>query len=89
MEEQYGTCHVCAAWLPQGQMFRPLIGIDTLSRDRMYKTKLRAWGIHRYNLEQATATLAQTIETEKKAMESLQSLQTREPSPSKPKLIFI
>jgi hypothetical protein len=66
MEEQYGTCHVCTAWLPQGQMFRPLIGIDTLSRDRMYKTKLRAWVIHRYNLEQATATLAQTIEQRKR-----------------------
>lgn len=43
-----------------------LLGIDTLSRDRMYKTKLRAWRIRKYNLEQAMAVLAQTIEQRKR-----------------------
>jgi hypothetical protein len=47
-------------------MFGPLLGIDTLSRDRMYKTKLRAWRIRKYNLEQAMAVLAQTIEQRKR-----------------------
>jgi hypothetical protein len=66
MEEQYETsCHVSTAWPLQGQMFRPLIGIDTLSRGRMYKTKLRAWGIRKYNLEQDMAALARTIEQRK------------------------
>jgi hypothetical protein len=32
----------------------------------MYKTKLRAWGIRKYNLEQAMAVLAQTIEQRKR-----------------------
>lgn len=32
----------------------------------MYKTKLRAWGIRKYNPEQAMVALAQTIEQRKK-----------------------
>lgn len=37
-----------------------------LLRDRMYKTKLRAWDIRKYNREQDMAALAQTIEQRKR-----------------------
>ena len=50
MEEQYGLLAVSTAWPSPGQMFGPLLAL-TLRRDRMYKTKLRAWDIHKYNRE--------------------------------------